>query len=136
LNARLAPGIRAFLAAEIQAAGGREVSFFADLDQDGVVTGARVGARGTVDMVLALSAGARRGQMLLHNHPSGILEPSAADLNVAAQLHDAGVGFGILNNAATELYVVVEVPRDRPVVPIDPYEVVATLGERGPIALQ
>jgi len=51
LNARLAPGVRAFLAAEIQAAGGREVSFFADLDQDGVVTGARVGARGTVDMV-------------------------------------------------------------------------------------
>jgi ATP-dependent DNA helicase DinG len=74
--------------------------------------------------------------MLLHNHPSGVLEPSVADLNVAAQLHDAGVGFGILNNSATELYVVVEVPRDRPVVPIDPYEVVDSLGERGPIAQQ
>src|SRR5689334_17017331 len=87
-------------------------------------------------MVLALPGGARRGQMLLHNHPSGVLEPSVADLNVAAQLHDAGVGFGILNNSATELYVVVEVPHDRPVVPIDPYEVVDSLGERGPIAQQ
>jgi ATP-dependent DNA helicase DinG len=134
LSERLAPGVRGFLAAEIQAAGGREVSFVADLDKDGVITGARVVARGTVDTVLALPAGARRGQMLLHNHPSGALDPSAADLNVAAHLHDAGVGFGILNNAATELYVVVEVPRDQPVVAIDPYDVVATLGEQGPIA--
>ena len=54
--------------------------------------------------------------MLLHNHPSGLLEPSGADLNVAARLHDGGVGFGIVDNGATELYVVVEVPRDRPVV--------------------
>jgi len=29
-------------------------------------------------------------------------------------MHDAGIGFGILNNTATELYMVVEVPRDRP----------------------
>jgi ATP-dependent DNA helicase DinG len=136
LSERLAPGVRAYLAAEINAAGGREVSFFGDVDQDGVVSGAMVAARGTVDMVLALPAGARRGQILLHNHPSGVLEPSAADLNVAAHLHDAGVGFGILNNAATELYIVVEVPRDRAVIRIDPYAVVDTLGERGPIAHQ
>ena len=51
--------------------------------------------------------------MLLHNHPSGRLEPSGADLDVAARLHDGGVGFGIIDNDATELYVVVEVPRDR-----------------------
>jgi ATP-dependent DNA helicase DinG len=87
-------------------------------------------------MVLALPAGASRGEILLHNHPSGVLEPSAADLNVAAHLHDAGVGFGILNNDASELYVVVEVPRDRPVVRIDPFDVVDTLGESGPIAAQ
>lgn len=88
----IAPGIRAYLASEISAAGGREVSFLAELDRDGVITATRVVARGTVDMVLALPAGAARGQLLLHNHPSGILDPSAADLNVAAHLHDAGVG--------------------------------------------
>ena len=60
---------------------------------------------GTVDMVLALPGVARRGEMLLHNHPSGRLEPSVADLNVAAQLHDGGVGFGIVDNEATKLYV-------------------------------
>lgn len=136
MSERIAPGIRAYLASEISAAGGREVSFVAEMDRDGVVTAARVAARGTVDMVLALPAGAKRGEILLHNHPSGVLEPSAADLNVAAHLHDAGVGFGILNNDATELYVVVEVPHDRPVVPIDPFDVIETLGESGPIAAQ
>ena len=54
-----------------------------------MITGARAVARGTVDMVLALPAGARRGELLLHNHPSGRLDPSVADLNVAAHLHDA-----------------------------------------------
>jgi ATP-dependent DNA helicase DinG len=136
LSERIAPGVRAYLAGGISAAGGREVSFVATVDRDGVITGARVAARGTVDQVLALPAGIDRGQMLLHNHPSGVLDPSVSDLNVAAHLHDAGVGFGILNNAANDLYVVVEVPRDRPIVRIDPFDVIDTLGEGGPIAAQ
>ncbi|HEV7364436.1 MAG TPA: helicase C-terminal domain-containing protein [Gemmatimonadales bacterium] len=136
MSERIAPGIRAYLASEIAAAGGREVSFLAQVDRDGVITGARVAARGTVDAVLALPAAAVRGEILLHNHPSGMLDPSVADLNVAAHLHDAGVGFGILNNEATELYVVVEVPRDRPVVRVDPFDIIDTLGESGPIAAQ
>src|SRR5439155_13961503 len=74
------------------------------------------------------------GQMVLHNHPSGELEPSTADLNIAARLHDAGVGFGILNNTATDLYVVVEVPRARAEARLDPYETVALLSQRGPVA--
>ncbi len=85
-------------------------------------------------MVLALPGAARRGEMLLHNHPSGHLEPSGADLNVAARLHDGGVGFGIITNAGDALYVVVEVPRDREVVRLDPFEVIAALGEGGPVA--
>jgi ATP-dependent DNA helicase DinG len=136
VSERIAPGLRAYLASEIAAAGGREVSFFGTVDRDGVITGARVAARGTVEAVLGLPGGAARGEMLLHNHPSGLLEPSVADLNVAARLHDAGVGFGILNNDATELYVVVEVPRQRAVVRLDPYAIVASLGEGGPVAGQ
>ncbi|HEX5388014.1 MAG TPA: helicase C-terminal domain-containing protein [Gemmatimonadales bacterium] len=131
---RLAAGARAYLAREIAAADGREVSFVARLDQDGVVVAARAVARGTVDMVLALPGAAGRGEMLLHNHPSGRLDPSPADLGVAARLHDAGVGFGIIDNAATELYVVVEVPRAHAVERIDPYDVVASLDEGGAVA--
>ena len=134
MSERIAPGVRAYLASEIDRTGGREVAFVAQMDRDGVVTAARAVARGTADMVLALPGGVSRGDVLLHNHPSGVLDPSGADLNVAARLHDAGVGFGILNNEANELYMVVEVPRDRAVVPIDPFDIIDTLGEDGAVA--
>ncbi|MGH7519199.1 MAG: helicase C-terminal domain-containing protein [Gemmatimonadales bacterium] len=133
-GARLTGGVRAYLARQIAGAGGREVSFVAEVAADGAVTSARAVARGTIDMVLALPGVARRGDMLLHNHPSGRLDPSPADLDVAARLHDGGVGFGIVNNDCTELYVVVEVPRGRETVRLDPYEVVATLDEGGAVA--
>ncbi len=131
---RITPSVQLHLAGEIAAAGGREVSFVAQVDDAGCITGARTVARGTVDMVLALPGVAQRGEMLLHNHPSGRLDPSTADLHVAATVHDGGIGFGIINNDATSLYVVVEIPRSRRVVPLDPLDVVATLGEHGPVA--
>jgi len=89
---RLAPAVRDRIRGEIAAAHGREGSFVASCDGDGVIVAAAVVARGTVDAVLALPGAARRGEMLLHNHPSGVLEPSGADLAVAARLHDDGVG--------------------------------------------
>jgi len=72
--------------------------------------------------------------MLLHNHPSGLLEPSGADLSVAARLHDDGVGFGILDNDVTDLYVVGECPRARPTERLDPVAVARLLAEAGPLA--
>jgi ATP-dependent DNA helicase DinG len=131
---RITEPIRALLAREISDAGGREVSFVAQVNGDGIITGARAVARGTVDMVLALPGVAQRGEMLLHNHPSGYLEPSGPDLHVAARLHDGGVGFGIVNNDASALYVVVEVPKANKVTPINPFDIVETIGERGPVA--
>jgi ATP-dependent DNA helicase DinG len=131
---RLLPVVRDRIAEEIAAAGGREVSFVGDLDGEGCVVAVQVIARGTIDAVLALPGVAERGQMLLHNHPSGVLEPSQADLTVAARLHDAGVGFGIVSNDATELYVVVEIPRPRARVPLDAVAVAALLGHDGPVS--
>jgi len=89
---RLAPEARAVMREDIARAGGREVSFVARLDGNGELVDVRAVARGTVDMVLALPGVADRGEMLLHNHPSGRLDPSTADLTVAAQLHDGAVG--------------------------------------------
>ncbi len=131
---RLTPPVTEYLATQIASAGGREVSFVASLDEAGVLVEVRAVARGTVDRVLALPGIAERGQMMLHNHPSGVLEPSIPDLNVAARLHDGGIGFGIINNDGTELYVVVEVPRSKPAARIDPLDVVAQLGEGGEVA--
>jgi len=131
---RLTPAVRVRIAEEIRAARGREVCFVATVDPAGAITAVRPVARGTAEEVLALPGIADRGEMLLHNHPSGLLEPSPADLSIAARLHDGGIGFAIVNNDATELYVVVEVPRVKAETRIDPLGIVETLGERGPVA--
>src|SRR5437763_3686427 len=107
---RLSPTAALAIRAAIRLAGGREVCFACTLDSGGVVQTARVVARGDVASVLALPGFAARGEMLVHNHPSGVLEPSGPDYDVAARIHDDGIGFAIVNNSATDLYVVVEVP--------------------------
>ncbi len=108
--------------------------FVATVDAAGMLTAVRAVARGTVEMVLAMPGIAEPGEMLVHNHPGGHLEPSQADLGVAMRAHDEGVGFAIVDNAATRLYVVVEVPRVQGKVAIDPFDVIALLGADGPIA--
>jgi ATP-dependent DNA helicase DinG len=131
---RLAPAAAAAIRAAIRLAGGREVCFTATIDAEGVVQSARVVARGDVGQVLALPGFAQRGELLVHNHPSGALTPSDADLVVAARVHDDGIGFAIVDNDATRLYVVVEVPRREAVVPVDADELEALLGPEGAIA--
>jgi len=120
--------------AAIRLAGGREVCFACTVDADGAVATARVVARGDITSVLALPGFAKAGEMLLHNHPSGGLDPSEPDLQVAARMHDIGVGFAITNNDASKLYVVVEVPNPQIIVPLDLAEIDAELGPDGVIA--
>ena len=122
--------------AAIRMAGGREVCFVSSLDEDGVVLTARVVARGDVGSVLALPGFARRGEMLVHNHPSGLLEPSGPDYDVAARMHDDGIGFGIIDNDAKKLYVVVEIPLTETQTRLDPQSVAHDLGPDGAIAHQ
>ena len=100
---RIAPAAAAAVRTAIRLAGGREVCFVCTIDEAGLVVSARVAARGDVSSVLALPGFANRGELLLHNHPSGWLEPSGADLAVAARLHDDGIGFAIVDNDASRL---------------------------------
>jgi ATP-dependent DNA helicase DinG len=131
---RMATAAARTIRTAIRLAGGNEVCFACRLDEDGVITAARPVARGDVSSVLALPGFAQRGEMLVHNHPSGVLEPSGPDLAIAATVHDDGIGFGIVDNEATRLYVVVEVPREIKQVPLDPEAISALLGPDGPIA--
>lgn len=131
---RLAPPAAATIRAAVRLAGGREVCFVATVDEHDMIVAARVVARGDVRSVLALPGAARRGEMLVHNHPSGDLEPSHADLEVAARLHDGGIGFGIVDNDATDLYVVVEIPRAPVSVHLVPAAIDRDLGPDGPVA--
>lgn len=108
--------------------------FACGVDDAGVVETARVVARGDATCVLALPGFAERGEMLVHNHPSGALEPSDADMAVAARIHDDGIGFAIVDNDAETLYVVVEVPEVSPEQPLGRDEMERDLGEGGAIA--
>ncbi len=118
----------------IRLAGGNEVCFVGTLDADGAIASARVVARGDVKSVLALPGVTQRGDMLLHNHPSGLLTPSDADMEIAARLHGNGVGFGIVDNDASRVYVVTEVPTQvaESALALDALD--ATLGPDGPIS--
>lgn len=121
--------------AEIAKAKGNEVCFVASVNGQGEVTEPRVVARGHQAAVLAAVRDAVPGQLVLHNHPSGGLQPSSADLEVASRLYDNGLGFAIVDNEARELYVVLEPVLPKEVIPLDPEEMAGLLAPGGPVSL-
>lgn len=116
---RLAPEAAERMRAEIARAGGREVCFLASVTPGRVVVDPRAVARGNYAAVLAAARGEPEGGVMIHNHPSGRLEPSDADLGVAASLWEQGLGTAITDNRVSELYVVVEPPKPRERVALD-----------------
>jgi len=122
------------LKAEIERAGGREVCFLARVDEDRVIHEPRAVARGSFEAVLVAARDADEGDVMLHNHPSGVLEPSDADFRVAAQLYEQGLGTAIIDNDAQRLYVVVEPPQPRVRVPLRIEELDAVLAPGGALA--
>ncbi|HUE96399.1 MAG TPA: JAB domain-containing protein, partial [Longimicrobiaceae bacterium] len=119
---------------EIVRAGGNEVSFVLAVGADGELGDARVVARGNSSAVLAAVRSFTPGEVLLHNHPSGHLSPSHADLSVAERLWSEGLGFAITDNKATELYVVVPPPPERRLEPIDLDQLEADLAPGGALS--
>lgn len=115
-------------------AGGREVFFIGHTDADGIVTSVDVLARGNAVSVAALIHQARYGDVAIHNHPSGPLEPSEADISVSSLAALSGIACFIVNNEVTDIYVVVE-PMKPPVLqPLDIDALVKLLSADGPLA--
>ena len=134
LPLRLSPEAAGVIRDEVARAGGREVSFLADVTRDRVIVGPRAVARGNRAAVLAVAKDAPQGGVMIHNHPSGLLEPSDADLAVAARLYDEGIGTAIVTNAADAMYVVVEPPEPREIELLEADELSALLEPGGPLA--
>lgn len=134
LPLRLTEDAAASIRGEIQRAGGREVTFLLEVGEDRTLHKPRAVARGNRGAVLAVSRDAPQGSVMIHNHPSGDLEPSEADLAVAASLYETGVGTAIVDNDATDIYVVVEPPAPRVVEPLELDEVDAFLSPGGPLS--
>lgn len=108
---------------EISEANGNEVFFLAEIDDDGLITEATAIARGNRRAVPAILNRATAGQLVLHNHPSGHLEPSDADLDIASVCGNNGIGFGIIDNSCKRCYMVVQPHRQQQLEPIDPEEI-------------
>ncbi|HEX6940115.1 MAG TPA: helicase C-terminal domain-containing protein [Longimicrobiales bacterium] len=130
----LSPAAAASIRNEVRRARGNEVCFLARVGEGGDVYDPVVVARGNRRAVLAAARSAEPGMLMIHNHPTGVLEPSDADLEVAAALYAEGVGLAIVDNGATELYVVVEPARPDDAEPLDAAEVDAALGPGGPLS--
>ena len=130
---RLSPRAAEVIREEIEKAGGREVCFLARVDEARELIDPRAVARGNKAAVLVAARGAEEGEVVIHNHPSGVLEPSEADLDVAARLYEEGLGSAITDNAAAGLYVVVEPPAPRHVEPLDIEALEGLIGPGGPL---
>ena len=125
---------RALLSAEISEAGGVEILSTASLDENGEWTSLRVLARGRIDQAPAILRGLRPGDILLHNHPSGDLTPSQADLGVAYICGQSGLGFAIHDNACRKAFVVVEPFARKKTVLVDPKELCPILRAGGQLS--
>lgn len=99
----IAPEARQALASAIAQAGGAEVFAVGRCDRDFVVIDISVLAVGHMSGAPVVSSSLMRGQVVLHNHPSGQLMPSDADLEVASSLAERGIGFWIVDNTVERL---------------------------------
>ena len=104
---------------EIADADGAEVFFAGFADDDGVIVSVEAASRGTDSAVLVQSAAEAGADALIHNHPSGVLKPSAADMAAAHRAERASKGFFIIDNEATKVFAVLEIPKKKQIVPID-----------------
>jgi len=89
---------------EIAGCGGNEVFFLGTTDESQLVVEVEALARGNKDAVAAIMISASYGDVVIHNHPSGNLTPSRADLEIAAILGNQGVGFYIVDNGLEQCY--------------------------------
>jgi ATP-dependent DNA helicase DinG len=125
--------IRELMRHEINCAGGNEVFFLGRTDPEQRVVEVEVLARGSKQAVPAILQACRFGDVVIHNHPSGELHPSAADIEVASRLGAMGVGFHIVDNALERLYKVVESFRPQQLQLVGRERIAAILGPEGVI---
>jgi len=128
------PAVAAFMRDSIREAGGNEIFFLGACGPDRRVMRAEVAARGDDSCVPAVSQDTSVGDVVIHNHPSGLLTPSAPDLDIAASLGARGVGFLIVDNAVEQVYAVVEPFARETLKPVDIAGIVSALSAGGALA--
>lgn len=108
MNTYLSIEAQTALRTAIHETGGNEVFCLGHTDDQLCVDDVEILARGNQDAVPAILQVCRHGDVVIHNHPGGNLEPSDQDIAIAGQLGALGVGFYIVDNGVDQVYRVVE----------------------------
>ena len=134
IERRLTDEVRDAIRRLIEEYDGAEIFFVGHLNDKRMVEEVEPLAYGNQNAVPAIEGVARPGDVVIHNHPSGNLEPSEADMSIAARLGNDTIGAYIIDNACERLRIVVEVrePRKRQLLRASRLE--ELLGPTGPIA--
>lgn len=119
---------------EIKAAGGNEVFFVGKINEDSVVVSVKAFARGNINSVPINFHASYEASVLIHNHPSGNLHPSEADLSIASDCSERAQGFYIINNDATDVYAVMEPIPPKKTIKLDVEKTASYLSSSGPLA--
>lgn len=119
LDRLILPGCREQMRREIAEVKGAEVYFIGRLNPELAVEEVEAYAFGNRHAVPALMQYARPGDIVIHNHPSGQLEPSDADISVSSELGGRGIGSYIVNNDISAIRIVVKAFKSAGLTPID-----------------
>ena len=118
----------------INQAKNNEVFFVGYTEEDLIVHDVDVIARGNKMSVPAVLAIAQEADVVIHNHPSGHLEPSDPDISIASHLDSFNVAFYIIDNAVQDIYIVVEPFPKKDLIPLKSRDLEHLLDPDGPIA--
>ena len=111
---------------EIDNASGNEIFIRAKLsEKKAIIQDFEVLARGNSHSAPAVINNLMAGEMIIHNHPSGDLTPSGADIRLASRMAQREVGFAIINNSADKIYVVVEAGKAEKTKKINPKKILS-----------
>lgn len=98
---------------EIEFAGGNEVFFRGIVDENLTVVQVEVLARGNETSVPAILRHMKKGEVIIHNHPSGYLYPSDNDVQISALYSQTKKGGSyIINNEVDDIYCIVELKKE------------------------
>ncbi|HOE28296.1 MAG: helicase [Candidatus Aureabacteria bacterium] len=115
----LSPSAALLIREAVAGAGGNEVFFLGKTGPELLVEQAAVLARGDGESVPAILRKVAAGDVVVHNHPDGLLLPSKADLAIAAEVGNRGAGFYIVDNKVERIYAVVEPSPKEERAPLD-----------------
>ncbi len=119
---------------EIQDAGGNEVFFVGQINENCIVTSIKACSRGDEHSVGVNFFETREPCVFIHNHPGGDLTPSGADMAVASRANENLSGFFIVDNDVKKVYVVMEAVPPKKIVALDEDQAASYIQNGGPLS--